>query len=337
MSDYTLHSHGIYQIRLPMGNPPWMNSYVLPDGDGFTLIDPGFNTEEIVAFWQETGPRIGLDFGKIRQILVTHHHPDHYGLAGWFQQQSGAPVYISTVAKRQIEGIWGEGRRLVPLFLDTYYRNGLPQLLVEQLREQWDSSISRVLPKPSLTVLDEGGKVRVGDIELEVLGIPGHAAGHNAFYSREWQAIFVGDQVMPDSLPDTCYVSDEFDTNPIRSFLDSLDKLQPYAVQLAFPGHHQPFSHFAERLEKLRQLNAERQRKVEAQLIGGEWKSAYEAYYDVFEPVPSLVQKRFHFTETISRIRYALSRGIIEQTVQEGVLKYRYAATEGDTRNDEQT
>ncbi|SFL00595.1 Glyoxylase, beta-lactamase superfamily II [Paenibacillus sp. 1_12] len=323
MSHYTLHPHGIYQIRLPMGNPPWMNSYLLPDGNGYTLIDPGFNTEAIIALWHEISKDIRFTWDQIRKIIVTHHHPDHYGLAGWFQQHSHAPVYVSTIAKKQIEGLWGEGRPLVSLFLETYQKNGLPEDLIEQLGELLKKNVQQVLPHPTLTTLDEGETIQIGDATFEVLHIPGHAAGHSALYSKDLQVIFVGDQVMPDSLPDTCYVSDEFDPNPIHSFIQSLDKLKPYSVQLAFPGHHQPFAHFGERLEQLKELNAERQQKVVDQFTTEEWKTAYEAYYGVFEPVPALIQKRFHFTETLSRVRYALSEGLIEQTEQNGIVKYR--------------
>jgi glyoxylase-like metal-dependent hydrolase (beta-lactamase superfamily II) len=323
MSHYTLHTHGIYQIRLPMGNPPWMNSYLLPDGDGYTLIDPGFNTEAIIALWHELSKEIGFTFDQIRKILVTHHHPDHYGLAGWFQQQSHAPVYVSTIAKKQIEGLWGEGRPLVSFFLETYQKNGLPEDLFEQLEQHLKNNMQQVLPQATLTTLDEGETIQIGDATFEVLSIPGHAAGHSAFYSKDLQVIFVGDQVMPDSLPDTCYVSDEYDPSPIHSFIQSLDKLKPYSVQLAFPGHHQPFAHFSERLGQLKQLNAERQHKVVDQFTTDEWITAYEAYYGAFEPVPALMQKRFHFTETLSRVRYALSQGLIEQTEQKGIVKYR--------------
>lgn len=333
MSDYSLHPHGIYQIRLPMGNPAWMNSYLLPDGEGYTLIDPGFNTEATIAFWHEISKEIGFTFDQIRKIIVTHHHPDHYGLAGWFQQQSHAPVYVSTVAREQIEGLWGEGRPLVAFFMETYQKNGLPEDLLGQMRIHLDNNMQQVLPQATLTLLDEGESIQIGDAVFEVLSIPGHAAGHNAFYSKALQIIFVGDQVMPGSLPDTCYVSDEFDPSPIHSFIQSLDKLKPYSVQLAFPGHHQPFAHFTERLAQLKELNAERQQKVVDQFTADEWKTAYEAYYGVFEPVPALIQKRFHFTETISRVRYALSRGLIEQTEQNGVVKYRKAVKDGGESN----
>ena len=323
LSHYTLHPHGIYQIRLPMGSSFWMNSYLIPDGDGYTIIDPGFNTEEIINLWHKVSREIGFTFNQIRKIIVTHHHPDHYGLSGWFQQHSNAPVYVSSLAKQQIEGLWGEGRPLVSFFLETYRKNGIPERLYEQLEENLIDNIQQVLPHATTTILDKGQAIQIGDSTYEVLLIAGHAAGHLALYSKELKIIFVGDQVMPDSSPDTCYVADEYDVNPIQSYIQSLNSLKGYDVRMAFPGHHQPFHHFIERLEQLKQLNEERQQKVEKQFTVDEWKTAYEAYYGVFEPVPALIQKRFHFTETLSRVRYALLNGLIEQTEQAGVVKYK--------------
>jgi len=31
----------------------------------------------------------------LNRIIVTHHHPDHLGLAGWLQDRCGAPLWIS--------------------------------------------------------------------------------------------------------------------------------------------------------------------------------------------------------------------------------------------------
>ena len=69
-------------MQLPL---PWalnhVNAYALDDGDGWTVIDTGLDTTRIRAVWESllTGPLGGR---PLRRVVVTHHHPDHVGLAG---------------------------------------------------------------------------------------------------------------------------------------------------------------------------------------------------------------------------------------------------------------
>jgi len=323
LSRFTKHELGIVQVRIPMGPTFWMNSYLIPDSDGYSIIDPGMYTEEVVQLWQDESEEIGFQLKQIKKIVVTHHHPDHYGLSGWLQEQSGAPVYLSKLADEQVKALWGGQRPLMTYFLETYRQNGLPAELYEQLKEQLADNLLQVLPHANTTIINEGESIQLGELKLEIIHTPGHAAGHLSFYSEEHELIFVGDTVMPDSLPDTCYVAEEYDANPISSYIETLNKLKRYKVKKAFPGHHQPFLNFSERLSQLEQLNKDRQQKVVEQFTAEEWKTAYEAYFGVFEPIDALIQKRFHYTETLSRVRYAFAEGLIEQKEASSIITYR--------------
>lgn len=324
MDKYTVHSNGITQIRVPMGNPPWVNSYLLADGDGYTLMDPGPHTPSVVRFWDEVMSEIGLTFEQIRKIIITHHHPDHYGLAGWFGLKSNAPVYVSEEAKLQIEGLWQGDQPLVSEMLTMYKRNGMPDDVYEDMVEHWRTNADQVNPQPNLTVIQSGKTIDINGITYDILSIPGHAAGHIGLYSPQLKVLFCGDQVMPDSLPDTCYVPGGVDESPIQSFLNSLDRLESYDVELAFPGHYDSFQAFRRRLDELRQLNEERQTRV-LSLVGSEPISAYDVYKQAFPPPMSMLHLRFGFTETISRLRYAKSNGFIQEYIHGEKLLYQKA------------
>ena len=85
-------AEGILWLRLPLPMKlDHVNCFALDDGDGWTIVDTGFDSRRSRAIWTEIlkGP---LRCKPVHRVLVTHHHPDHIGLAGWFQTEHGAEL-----------------------------------------------------------------------------------------------------------------------------------------------------------------------------------------------------------------------------------------------------
>jgi glyoxylase-like metal-dependent hydrolase (beta-lactamase superfamily II) len=101
---------GGFQVKISMSFPlRWVNSYVLKGQDGFTIVDPGPRSNVTEGEWGRVFKELGMSFGDISDIVVTHHHPDHYGLAGWMQQHSKARVHMSARSHREAMLMW-DGR-----------------------------------------------------------------------------------------------------------------------------------------------------------------------------------------------------------------------------------
>ena len=76
---------GVLWMRLPLPMKlDHVNVYALDDGDSWTVIDTGMSSKTTRRIWQGLldGPLAGR---PVRRVIVTHHHPDHMRLAGWFQ------------------------------------------------------------------------------------------------------------------------------------------------------------------------------------------------------------------------------------------------------------
>src|SRR5213593_1775273 len=74
---------GVCWLRMPL---PFaldhINLWVLRDGAGWTLIDTGLNSEATRILWDQIVAG-NLGSHPVRRVVVTHYHPDHFGLAGW--------------------------------------------------------------------------------------------------------------------------------------------------------------------------------------------------------------------------------------------------------------
>ena len=81
---------GVLWMRLPLPMKlDHVNAYALDDGDGWTIVDTGFDSAKSRAVWQMLldGPLGGR---RINRVIATHHHPDHLGLVGWFMERGAA-------------------------------------------------------------------------------------------------------------------------------------------------------------------------------------------------------------------------------------------------------
>src|SRR5215510_14608543 len=99
-------AEGIYQVRIPL---PFalniVNCYLLRDGDGWVLIDTGLNTPPAEEAWKAAFRFLDIKPNQIHRIILTHSHPDHYGMAGWFQALSSGDE-VPIVGMSEIERHW---------------------------------------------------------------------------------------------------------------------------------------------------------------------------------------------------------------------------------------
>src|SRR5947208_16489246 len=74
---------GVFELRLPIPfEDGLVNVFVFPDGKEADLLDCGMNADESVETIRRALRELGAD--RLRTLMVTHIHPDHYGAAGTF-------------------------------------------------------------------------------------------------------------------------------------------------------------------------------------------------------------------------------------------------------------
>ncbi len=81
---------GIYQVKVPIPDNPlgYLHAYLLEGKKGWLIIDTGWNTPDALAALETGLKELGLTLEDIATMIVTHVHPDHFGLAGRIKHTS---------------------------------------------------------------------------------------------------------------------------------------------------------------------------------------------------------------------------------------------------------
>lgn len=92
------------EIPLPRFSPDTVNSYIIVSDQRNLMIDTGFNTEAGRAAMLKGIRELKLDLKKT-DLILTHMHPDHAGMA-LYLQKLGATVYIGQTDKELMSIIY---------------------------------------------------------------------------------------------------------------------------------------------------------------------------------------------------------------------------------------
>ena len=246
---------GILWLRLPLPGPlGHVNVYALDDGDGWTIVDTGLHSKRGVALWEAllAGPLAGR---PVVRVLLTHHHPDHVGMAGWLAQR-GAEIWATRTAWLMARMLTlDEQARPTPEALAFYRAAGMAPEIYAERAEQRPMNFSDVVhPIPvGYRRLVAGSQVTAAGRTWTVQTGNGHAPEHATLWSDEGALLLAGDQILPGISPNLGVYPTEPLADPVGDWLESCTRFASIATEdrLVLPGHKLPFQGLPLRLEQL--------------------------------------------------------------------------------------
>lgn len=305
-SHVSLVADHIYQVQLPL---PFalriVNCYLLEDDDGWSIIDTGLHTPEGEATWQSVFALLSIIPGDLRRIVITHHHPDHYGMAGWLLNWNGQPVTLYTSARERemIELVWWQESNHMDHFSDLMRNAGVTGTMLDSMLRVSNEIRSQTQPQAKdFTLIAEDSSLRLGGRDFQVHIGPGHTVAQILLYDEHDRLMICGDHVLLKITPNVGLWPGS-ETDPLASFLVSLTALSRLDVRLALPGHKTLVYNWQERIAQLQRHHAERLKHIQEAAAHGATvlQIAQTVFnFDLFTPH----EMRFAVAETLAHLEY---------------------------------
>ncbi len=321
---------GIYWLKLPIImegiNPPHVNAYLARGREGYLLVDSGWNTPDSFDTLSRGLREIGATVKDITQIVCTHVHPDHYGMAGRIKQLSGARLLMHHIEAGFIFPRYVTMQELLHETDEMLIANGVPHEEMVRLRDATVGLEKFIVPIPPDATLHDGETISTGVFTFQVVWTPGHSSGHICLYEPEKRFLFSGDHILPKITPNIS-VHPQSIENPLGRYLRSLKETSRLNIETTLPGHDEPFGNPRPRIDQILRHHEERNREILGLVASGRstaFQIALETKWGTWTnwyELPNF-HKRMAIFETLAHLEMMAANRRLDRLRRDGINYY---------------
>jgi glyoxylase-like metal-dependent hydrolase (beta-lactamase superfamily II) len=311
-------------VAIPLPTPfaiGRVNAYLL-DGDPLTLIDPGPHTEEGLRRLEAALAERGRRLEDVEQVLLTHQHHDHVGLAERVRERSGATI---AAIEPLAEFMSDVGRSLDMddrYAVATMLRHGVEEQVATTLKELTLAYRRFVASARVERRLSDGDSIAAGGREMTVIARPGHSPTDTVFHDPSDGLLIAGDHLLEEvssnpvahwpvgaGEPEPAALSPER-RRPLLEYLASLRRTSELDVSLVLPGHGPPFADHRRVVESRERMHARRARKILSEVNGT--ATAADIGRSLWRSVP-VTQAYLVLSEVIGHVDMLAAEGLVRE------------------------
>ncbi|MDT8860945.1 MBL fold metallo-hydrolase [Alkalihalobacillus sp. MEB130] len=314
----TVCAETIHQLTIPT---PFLVGPVhvyLICGKSLTLFDTGPLTGEGRKELIKQLNQLGYEVEDIDQVILSHHHPDHIGLASLFKH---ATMIGHRYLKPWIEKDQQFFRKYEQYLRQLYIENGLPIELLSKI-EKSSAAYINYIEATELDIVVKHGDEVPGLPGWKVIEVPGHSQNH-IMIIREQDQIAIGADVLLATISSNALLeapmTGEERPRTLLQYRDSLRLVKSLKVKLLMTGHGDMVHNVDQLVDQRLRGHLERAKAIK-ELISSEKMTAHEISYRLFKE-KHRKQPDLTFSETFGHLDLLLESGQIE-VLKEGSFFY---------------
>jgi glyoxylase-like metal-dependent hydrolase (beta-lactamase superfamily II) len=313
---------GVFELRLPIPfEDGLVNVFLFVDGDEVDLLDCGMNAEESLERIRSALSDLGGR--RLRKLVVTHIHPDHYGAAGILAGPGMADLYLHRLEVPLVHPRYVDMEQLVIEVRKYLLVNGVPAGEAEVLSNSQRALSQVVAPAEAAVQLDGAETLSMGRTSVRVEWTPGHSPGHICLWSADSGLLFAGDHMLPELSPNIG-LHPQSTPDPLHEYLDGLRRLAAYQPRLVLPSHGRPFTDAAGRVDMLVAHHRKRMERV-VSIVGEGELTAWEVALQLWGHRDNLYEKRLALQEGLAHLQALAVEGLLEKLVSPEWVRWRRA------------
>ncbi len=318
---------GVYWLRMPL---PFVlnhiNLWLLEDGDGWTIVDCGFATDEARACWEQIFAQ-HLNGKPVTRVIVTHFHPDHIGLCDWLCEKHQLTPWMTKAEFLQAHVVHKRGGGSEPECVRALMlRHGL-----DDERMQWIDERDNLYPRGVPTLprahrrIHDHEAIAIGEHSWRVVVGHGHAPEHASLYCEKLGLFIAGDMLLPRISTNVSVWPAEPEADPVGDFLASLTRYAALAANtLVLPSHGLPFQGLHARVDALHEHHRSRLERLSVACLTPQ--TAVAALPVLFDRKFDDYHVLFAMGEAIAHLNYLMHRGTVRRVLNSsGVYQFQRA------------
>ena len=306
---------GLFWVRLPMPTlPNHVNCWLLDNGPGWTLVDCGFDTDDVFEIWDKLWRGL-LRSRPLQNLTFTHAHLDHFGFASYLVKESKCTVRMPLAEWLSGWKQWHEREEGADeQFTAFMKRNGASDEdvtgIMGALRK---SKYLGLRPPREFIRIRDGDVISMGQRAWRVIASGGHSVEHASFFCEQDKILISGDQILSHMTPSVIVPPAQPDANPMQEYLESLIRFEALPPDtLVLPSHGVPFRGLHTRLAQMREHHLARLDDV-ASVVTGKI-TALAVAQEVFSRV-LYASPRQAFGEALAHLNMLASTGRLTREV----------------------
>ncbi|MCB1480494.1 MAG: MBL fold metallo-hydrolase [Rhodobiaceae bacterium] len=315
---------GIFRVTVPVPfrSLKAVNLWLLDDGDGFTMIDCGFNDDDTMARLENAWDAV-LGGKPVNRLIVTHFHPDHIGNCRFICERWGLRPQMTQLewmaANAALKSLYSDDYELRAKF---WAQNGASPQLIELYRSETVLYDTGVELTEGFDRINTGETITAGGRDWLITTGQGHSPDLATLYNARDDILIAGDQILPKITTNVSVWPWEPLADPLREFIESLDRLGAIVTEKTFvlPSHREPFHNAQARIAELKHHHAERLEEVVALLEGHEARTAGELLEPLFKRELDGHQVNFAMGEALAHLNRLVFDRVVERHEDAGGL-----------------